>query len=206
MTSNDPEIQKIYDQIKYYKSPQWGKCVCDKKCKHCLESYKELDDKFNNIPPTYKELEDLITKLIGINYNFKSRSMKWDTPFNKSHDKLLWADTLYHIVFIDYGIRIEMNRDILSKIAILDRILLQEDTGSDKPLRLNYLSINHSKVFEGPYLYITKLPLHSLIFNKPPADYNINIERAAEAGDMKETGYFKHNNLAECLIHDIWYS
>ena len=210
MTSKDSEIQQIYDNIKNYKSPPRNLYVCGSeecnKCKRCSEVIKMPYE--NSNLPTVNELENLIKKLTGIERNFSSNPMKWDKPFNATPTKsnISYSDYKYHILFIDYGIRLIMTPDMLKKIAILNRIVI-EDTGIDKPLRLNYLDTSVNKVFKGPYLYITKLEPHSLIFNKPPTEYPININRSHDGVRVNfQEQYFKYNNLAEILLDNNWYT
>tara|TARA_B100001173_G_scaffold241930_1_gene211844 strand:- start:67 stop:681 length:615 start_codon:yes stop_codon:yes gene_type:complete len=204
MTSKDPEIQDIYDQIKEYKTTKPYKCGCVKKCEVCLDHTKSMK---SNLPTAY-ELETLVKRLTGITYGFESRPMKWDDPFvaGNNSKQINYSDSIYHIIFIDYGFVIFMTRDMIKKIPILKSILLDEN-GNDKPLRLNYMDVKLNKEFKGPTMYITKLEPHSLVFGKPPDDYQMNIDRRNnnQVVNFKEK-WFKHDNLAECLLYRNWYA
>tara|TARA_B110000008_G_scaffold276968_1_gene317305 strand:+ start:453 stop:1067 length:615 start_codon:yes stop_codon:yes gene_type:complete len=204
MTSKDPEIQHIYDQIKDYKTTHPYKCICVKKCDHCDDHTKAMK---SNLPTAY-ELEMLVKRLTGVQYGFNSRPMKWDEPFIPANSKqqINYSDWIYHILFIDYGFMIFMTRDMIKKIPILKSILL-ENNGSDKPIRLNYIDEKLNKVFKGPHMYVTKLEPHSLVFGNPPDDYKMNIDRRSnnEQINFKEK-WFKHDNLGECLMHRNWYA
>jgi len=204
MTSKDPEIQDIYDQIKEYKTTQPYKCTCGlKRCEHCNDLSKMIK---TNLPTAY-ELEMLIKRLTGVTYGFESRPMKWDEPFVPSNNtkQINYSDSIYHIIFIDYGFVIFMTRDMIKKIPILKSILLDEN-GNDKPLRLNYMDVKLNKEFKGPNMYITKLEPHSLVFGNPPDDYQMNIDRrnGNQVINFKEK-WFKHDNLAECLLYRNWF-
>ena len=205
MTSKDPEIQDIYDQIKEYKTTQPYKCTCSlQRCDHCNDRSKTIK---SNLPTAY-ELEMLIKRLTGVTYGFESRPMKWDEPFVPGNNtkQINYSDSIYHIIFIDYGFVIFMTRDMIKKIPILKSILLDEN-GNDKPLRLNYMDVKLNKEFKGPIMYITKLEPHSLVFGNPPDDYQMNIDRrnGNQVINFKEK-WFKHDNLAECLLYRNWYA
>ena len=183
MTSKYEEIQNIYNIIKEYKTV-----------------YEDEDNDVNkNLLSTKEELISLIDKLIGINTDFIEKPFKWEEPFKISKGPL-WSDNTYHIVFFEYGIRICMTVSMLKKISILDRILIKNN-GSDKPIRLNYYSKKHNKIFKGPNLFITNLDPHSLLYNKPPDDYNIETR----SGNNIHENYFKQKSLAESLYYTIWY-
>ncbi len=204
MTSKDPEIQDIYDQIKEYKTTQPYKCTCLKKCDHCNDDSKTMK---SNLPTAY-ELETLVKRLTGVTYGFESRPMKWDEPFVAGNNtkQINYSDSIYHIIFIDYGFVIFMTRDMIKKIPILKSILLDKN-GNDKPLRLNYMDVKLNKEFKGPNMYITKLEPYSLVFSKPPDDYQMNIDRRSnnEVINFREK-WFKHDNVGECLMYRNWYA
>jgi hypothetical protein len=204
MTSKDPEIQHIYDIIKEFKTTQPYKCICVKKCDYCLDHTKAME---SNLPTAY-ELEKLVKRLTGVEYGFNSRPMKWDEPFipTTASKQLNYSDWVYHILFIDYSFMIFMTRDMIKKIPILKSILLEEN-GCDKPIRLNYIDEKLNKEFKGPQMYITKLEPHSLVFGKPPDDYQMDINRtdSGVAINFKEK-WFKYDNLGECLMHRNWFA
>ena len=205
MTSKDPEIQHIYDQIKDYKTTHPYKCACVAKCNQCLDHTKLIESKL----PTACEIEELVKRLTGVSYGFESRPMKWDEPFvpgNKSKKNIYYSDSIYHIIFIDYGFVVFMTRDMIKKIPILKSILL-DNNGCDKSLRLKYMDVKLNKEFKGPTMYITRLEPYSLVFSNPPDDYKMNIDRRSnnEQINFKEK-WFKHDNLGECLMHRNWYA
>lgn len=204
MTSKDPEIQYIYDQINEYKTTQPYNCSCIKKCDDCYEKAKVMKSKL----PTALELERLIRRLTGVQYGFNSRPMKWDEPFSlaTSKEQLNYSDSIYHIIFIEYGLILFMTMNMIKKIPILNSILL-ENNGSDKPLRLSYVDVRLKKDFKGPIMYITRLEPYSLVFGNPPDDYQMNIDRTPSGGNpinFKEK-WFKFDNVGECLMHKNWY-
>lgn len=204
MTSKDPEIQYIYDQINEYKTTQPYNCSCIKKCDDCNDRSKTIK---SNLPTAY-ELEILVKRLTGVQYGFNSRPMKWDEPFSlaTSKEQLNYSDYIYHIIFIEYGLILFMTMNMIKKIPILNSILL-ENNGSDKPLRLSYVDVRLKKEFKGPIMYITRLEPYSLVFGNPPDDYQMNIDRTPPGGNpinFKEK-WFKFDNVGECLMHKNWY-
>jgi hypothetical protein len=206
MTSKDPEIQEIYNEIKSYESRKWAECRCMEKCKRCIDTVNLAYEK--SALPTANELENLIKRLTGVLYGFSSKPMKWDRPFVSITQTLPYSDYSYHILFIEYGINVVMTRDMLKKIPILNSIILKEN-GNDKPIRLNYLDTKLNKIFKGPYMYITKLDPHSLLFGTPPEDYqmNMNLNRTDTGHPINfKEKWFKYNNLAEALLNENWYT
>lgn len=206
MTSKDTEIQEIYDEIKKFKSPHWNLCECEKSCSSCVEIIKSNmeNNKYKDIPSA-DELDGLLRRLTSFEYYFISRPFKWEEPFIPVK-KIRYSDAHYHIIFIEYGIHIVMTIDMIKKISILNSILLQKN-GSDKPLRLTFYDLSLNKVFKGPYLYITRMEPHSLMFNKPPESYVMNIDRKHGGEDINfKEKWFKFDNLAECLLYRNWYT
>jgi len=212
MTSILEVRSELYEKIKNYKPPEWENCTCNRlHCESC--EYIMNDKKKETKLPYWTELNDYMKKLLGINTDWYSNPLKWDRPFEKSLDcdkdkermNNCLSENHYHIVFIDYGIRIIMNKNIISKISILNTILLEKN-GCDKPILLEYLDMAHGEVFKGPYLYITKLPMSALLFNKPGEDYNIELHRGSIEGNLKEKGYYKYENIEEALINSQWYT
>ena len=183
MTSKDKEIQYLYDKIKSF-------------------------DPFID----WSTLNQRLITLLSIENKFKSDSLCWGSPLKKIQPNDLTFGTFnYQIVFFEYGIRISMTRDMIKKIGILNSIIL-EGNGSDKPLRLKYLDndeneLDGRKTHDGPYLYLTKLPMNSLLFNEPPASYNVmSIRGSLEPTSLREMGYFKYKNLEETIVNERWYS
>ena len=59
---------------------------------------------------------------------------------------------------------------------------------------------------KGPILYITKLPLDSLIFDEPSEDWNVRrLADYSAAENPSLTRYFKYNNVEEALVNMEWY-
>jgi hypothetical protein len=152
------------------------------------------------------DMDEIIKIILGIHEEntFVCNYLKFDSPFSKIHDtsQIVWSNTDYHIVFIDCGVRLIMNEEMISRIAILDSIL-NKGNGYDKPLTINYL-YRDMYVMKGPKLYITKLPLASLIFNIPPEDYNNRIFHGGHDGAVAPS-YYKFNNVEESIINKIFY-
>ena len=129
--------------------------------------------------------------------------LKFDSPFSKIINKdIVWSSLDYHIVFIDCGIRLIMNEKMISRISILDSIL-NKGNGCDKPMQLNYL-YKDVYIMNGPKLYITKLPMDSLIFNIPPEDYNNRLFHGGHDGAVVPR-YYKYNNVEEAIFNKIFY-
>ncbi len=187
MTSSNNEIQKMYDQIKEY---------------IFANPFAKKNKNKKNHLPVEEELKSFVYKITGIEGDFKYKPFSWKEPFKYSNDPI-WTDNIYHIIFIEYGIRISININIIKKISILDRILIKK-TGVEKPLRLNYYCKVHNKCFEGPYLFITELDPYSLIYNKPDEKYKISITR----GNNEETNenYFQQKSIGESLLYTNWYN
>ena len=206
MTSHYTDIQDIYDKIKGFNSTV-----------DVEQEEVDLD------LPLYYDLARYMQKLLGVEKTWFSNSINYKKPFEKNYIyvddgvqkrtnsiyDILWGSKAYFIVFIDYGILISMTRDMIKKIQILRSILLNEN-GIDKPLRLKYYdNINRAlkkQVEEGPILYITKLPLSSLIFDTPSENWNVrHVEHYSAAENNRLKTYFKYNNVEEALINIDWY-
>ena len=204
MVSKDPEIQEIYNKIKNYNTTEhFIECECSGVfCDNC-EQLLETKRIKNNIPFT-KEINTIIKNLLSIKVDLYSNPFSFNDPIKKiesTDNHKIWGDQDYHIVFINEGIRISMTKSFIEKIAILNNILLL-DKGMDKPMRLDHLCYDDGNTYKGPYFYITKLPLDSLLFEKPPEGFNIN--RSGNTDDPLTT-YFKYNNLAEAIYNCLWY-
>ena len=202
MSSKDPEIQELYDHIRNYKPIIVKQCECDTCSDHGINHTIDNIRKEESVPTT-RELDIFLKTILSIKSEFKSNPYKYDTPISKFriHEDNFWGDLDYHIVFINDGIRISMTKDMVSKLAILNSILLEEN-GCDKPLRLRHLVSSLCKIVKGPRLYITRIPLESLIFNKPTENYNVK----KRVDNKKLTTYFRYSNVAEAIYNDIWYS
>ena len=108
-------------------------------------------------------------------------------------------------MFIDRGITIVMTNDMIDKIPILRSIII-DGNGSDKPLRLK--GSYDQQIIGGPLLYITKLPLDSLLFDIPGKDYDVKRYNSANYGipDATLEKYFMYDNVEEALVNYKWYS
>ena len=133
-----------------------------------------------------------------------------DKIYYSNNIKDLICENTYFIVFMNMNINIDDNK-YDKKIPILRSILLDEN-GNDKPLILKYTSPFENNVLsfqmneEGP-VYITKLPLHSLLFDKPNDDWYIreckNFHEENKAPILEK--YFKYDNIEEAIVNIDWY-
>tara|TARA_Y100000817_G_scaffold277688_1_gene239980 strand:- start:2286 stop:2906 length:621 start_codon:yes stop_codon:yes gene_type:complete len=206
MTSRNGNIQLLYNKIKELEPWDWSKCDCSNDtCENCSSMINSLQQQYKLFRK--HEIDKFIKIILGIHEGntFVCNYLKFDSPFSKITDtsEIVWSSVDYHIVFIDCGIRLIMNEKMISRIGILDSILNKEH-GYDKPLRLNYLCCSIPSIMEGPLLYITKLPLDSLIFTTPPADYNNRLFRGGYDGSVPPS-YYKYNNVAEAIFNKIYY-
>jgi len=197
MTSQNEQIQYLYDKIKDYQHKKLNLYI--------------------------KKQANYIQNLLGIEYVFKTNVNNYKDPL-KCVDKdiiinLSWGEPSYFIAFIDDNILISMCETFIKRIPILKNVLLEEK-GSDKPLRLYYETIfskDDTLLSNGPKLYISKLPLASLIFDKPPQEedadgstgWDIHMNRMETnwkvEGEILEK-YYMYNNLAEAIVNKQWYS
>jgi hypothetical protein len=204
MASKDPEIQSIYDELENHNIIPINDCECSNE--FCINCEKFLETKRNEqgVPFT-KEMEAIVCKLLSIKKNFQTNPLKFDEPVSKfrgtNPEEHFWGDLDYQIIFINEGVRISMTKSFIEKIAILNSILLQGN-GADKPIRLKHLCPYSGKIYKGPRLYITKLPLESLLFEKIPEDFDVFIYHGQQ-GQL--TTYFKYKNLAEAIYNSLWY-
>lgn len=208
MTSKYTEIQDIYNKIKCFYS-----------------TIKDDDEKEIDLDlPLHYDLTYYMQTILGVEKTWFSNSINYNKPFEKNYlmfgdeggksstceiRDLMWGSNLYFIAFIDYGILISMSRNMIKKIPILKSILLNEN-GGDKPMQLYYYHDRYNalkkKNEKGPNLYITKLPLDSLIFDIPPDDWNVTrVTDYSTAENPRLTRYFKYNNVEEALVNMEWY-
>ena len=216
MTSNDKEIKTLYNKISNFIYNTFN------------DGDDETEGKVQEQPnkPKFWDLHVYLQKILGIEKIWQSNSINYKKPFIQvrvnNNDRtyysnnikdLTWGENTYFIVFIEYGLLISMTINMIRKIPILRSILLDEN-GNDKPLRLKYSSKlyrNEDELFqmnmEGPKLYITRLPLHSLLFDKPNEDWYIRECKNFHEEDkapILET-YFKYNNIEEAIVNIEWY-
>jgi hypothetical protein len=177
MTSKYEDIQQIYNKIRDYRL-------------------------LNGELPTQLELNTYIDHLIGTNSFYFSRSLCHRKPFSRKQKIPIQGYFNNLIVFVERNVTIAMSNDMLGKIPILRSIILEKN-GSDKPLRLrgNY----EGNEIEGALLYLTKLPMDGLYFDKPPGGYDIKKVDRPDEPRLLET-YFVYSNVEEALVNDEWYS
>ena len=178
-----------------------------KKMKNPKEDTMPLDDvQKESEVPLIDTLDVYISNLIGIHSCFRSCSYKFKNPFKTMMPSDPWGYYDYHIVFVKRGILISMSEDMIKKIPILKSILL-DNNGYDKGMRLNYICPCSGEDIEGPMLYITKLPLGSLIFDKPSSDYDVRRPDPIQAREDVEplSLYFIYDNVEEAIVNFQWY-
>jgi hypothetical protein len=183
MTSKYEDIQNLYDKIKYYR----------------------VDD---DLLPSQLQLDKYIERLMGTQHMFITEGISYKRPFCTPPKAVVMGYIHTIIMFIDRGISIMMTNDMIQKIPILKSIII-DGNGSDKPLRLK--GTYDQQIIDGPLLYITKLPLHSLYFDTPGEDYHVkrynntnNFDRPPDDNTLEK--YFMYDNVEEALINYKWYS
>jgi|UniRef100_A0A6C0ITV9 hypothetical protein len=215
MTSQDTQIQYLYDNINTFQENDVD-----------IEKLTEAE-----IKNTFHYLENqanFIQNILGIEYVFKTNANNYKDPLKcvklDQIINLTWGEPTYFIAFIDDNILISMCETFIKRIPILKNILLEEK-GSDKPLRLHYKAIfskDNTLSSKGPKLYISKLPLASLIFSMPFRKQVLPITEEAKAipewdvrsirgnvnpgDDSLLNEYYMYSNLAEAIINKQWYS
>ena len=139
MTSKYEDIQNLYDKIKDYR----------------------VDE---DLLPSQLQLDKYIERLMGTQNMFMGDGVCYKRPFYTCPKPFVIGYVHTIIMFIDRGITIVMMNDMIDKIPILRSIII-DGNGCDKPLRLK--GSYDQQIIDGPLLYITKLPLHSLYFDTP---------------------------------------
>ena len=180
MTSKYEDIQNLYDKIKDYR----------------------VDD---DLLPSQLQLDKYIERLMGTQNMFITESICFKRPFCTAPKGIKMGYVHTIIIFIDRGISIIMTNDMIHKIPILRSIII-DGNGSDKPLRLK--GSYDQQIIGGPLLYITKLPLDSLLFDIPGKDYDVKRYNSANYGipDATLEKYFMYDNVEEALVNYKWYS
>ncbi len=207
MTSKDEEIQELYNIINSFSIHKLdqSECKCkieDGSCDNCMEKIADAREKYGLV--TRSEFDFLLKERIGIKIDLNTQPFRHrDIIRHVSKLDSIYGKYDYQILFIEHGIRLTMTKDFVKKISILKSILLEEN-GYDKAFQSRYLSsdLNPSN---GPKIYITKLPIDSLIFDKPPSDLNVRFTNIAERPTIQETGWFAYNNIAEALWNYLYY-
>ena len=180
MTSKYEKIQNLYDKIKDYR----------------------VDE---DLLPSQHQLDKYIERLIGSQAMFMADGVCYKRPFYTCPKPFVFGYVHTIIIFIDRGITIVMTNDMIERIPILRSIII-DGNGSDKPLRLK--GSYDQQIIDGPLLYITKLPLDSLLFDTPGKDYDVKRYNSANYGipDATLEKYFMFDNVEEALINYKWYS
>lgn len=180
MTSKYEEIQNLYDKIKDYR----------------------VDE---DLLPSQLQLDKYIECLIGTQNMFISESICFKRPFCTAHKGIKMGYTHTITIFIDRGITIVMTNDMIERIPILRSIII-DGNGSDKPLRLK--GSYDQQIIDGPLLYISKLPLDSLYFDRPGEEYDVKRYSSTNnygIADKQLAKYFMYDNVEEALINYKWY-
>ena len=196
MTSKDKQIQLMYDEIENAQQ-------------HLPQMEQQVTDGGNFVirkkDTNLSTILWYIKKRLSINDIYMSRSLHYKDPFKRilprEYDNYCWGGhgTLYSIAFIECSIIINMSIDMIKKIPILNTILL-ENNGSDKPLTIKFKDYKSNLIFDGPILYITKLPLGSLIFKIPPtliSSHHMITENFAT--------YFRYNSVEEAIMNRCYF-
>ena len=179
MTSKDEYIQNMYNKIKNYR--------------------------VNELLPTQPQMDKYIEHLMGTQHMFMTESLCYKKPFCNAKKGILLGYNQTIIIFIDKGISIVMTKDMIEKIPILRSIII-DGNGYDKALRLK--GCYDEEDIDGPLLYITKLPLDSLIFDTPGEDYDVKRYNSNNYGipDKPLEKYFMFDNVEEAIVNYKWYS
>ena len=194
MSSKYEQIQKMYDEIE--------------NVQQILLKEEQNEDAVSSKHTNLSAIFWFIKKRLSINDIYMSRSLHYKAPFKKiepiNYDRYSWGGhgTLYSIAFIDCNIIINMSVDMIKKIPILNTILL-ENKGSDKPLTIKFKDYKINEILDGPILYITKLPLGSLIFKIPPNTWIIETEHALHSSQFET--YFRWKNVEEAIMNRCYY-
>ena len=180
MTSKYEDIQNLYDKIKDYR----------------------VDE---DLLPSQLQLDKYIERLMGTQNMFMGDGVCYKRPFYTCSKPFVIGYVHTIIMFIDRGITIVMMNDMIDKIPILRSIII-DGNGCDKPLRLK--GSYDQQIIDGPLLYITKLPLHSLYFDTPGEDYDVKRYNSNNYGipDKSLEKYFMFDNVEEAIVNYKWYS
>jgi hypothetical protein len=163
---------------------------------------------------TIKDFEEIFINEYGINQTFMNIPFNYRRPLKvirndkgyKNEDEeylILYSKARYNIIFINYGIRICMTKDFLQKIIPLNSIMIKKN-GNDcnKLFQLKYYSENLNKYMESSYIYISELPIESLLIEKKPEDIKIKNKDNEEYLDK----WFEDDNIISMITKELWYS
>jgi len=172
------------------------------KCAEIQELYNKIENyRVDSLLPTQQELNKYIKNLLGASAMYINQPLHYREPFRILKKGMVLGYFHNIIMFVDRGIGIVMNNDMVKKIPILRSIIL-ECNGSDNPLRLK--GYYEKEEIKGSLLYLTKLPLDSLYFDTPKGEYDVKRYDTSSAMEPLEK-YFMFDNIEEALIHHRWY-
>lgn len=148
--------------------------------------------------------EVIFKRKFGIHQTFISNSLNYRDPLklikrNDNNFDCIYSEKKYHIIFIDYGIRIVMTLDFLKKIHPLNKILVNK-LGKDHVKLLNFEFKSNFIKFKGPLLYITKLPIESLLIDSKP-----NIPKITCKTDEILNNWYEKDNIYNIIVNELWY-
>ena len=173
------------------------------KCAEIQELYNKIENyRVDGLLPTQQELNKYIENLLGASAMYINQPLHYRNPFGILKREAVLGYFHNIIMFVDRGVGIVMNNDILAKIPILRSIII-DGNGADKPLRLK--GYYEKEEIKGSLLYLTKLPLDGLYFDTPKEDYNVKrYDASSPVEPIKK--YCMFDNVEEALIHNRWYS
>ena len=168
-----------------------------------LSSISNQDNKLN-----IENIEEILINNCGINQTFLYKSFNFRRPLHKlsqidSDDFLtLYSQERYNIIFINYGIRICMTKDFIEKINPLNSIILKQFGNDYKNLiQLQYYSTTLNKNMKGSFVYISQLPIESLIIEDIPKSIKIK-----NRDDNILDTWFQDDNVATMITKELWYN
>tara|TARA_B100001029_G_C15000483_1_gene417749 strand:+ start:405 stop:1019 length:615 start_codon:yes stop_codon:yes gene_type:complete len=203
MSSSNEQIQKMYDEIENVQQI-------------LLKEEQQEQEMISSTGKVVKRKKDTnlsvilyyIKKRLSINNIYMSRPLHYKDPFKKllprEYESYCWGGhgTLYSIAFIECNIIINMPIDMIKKIPILNAILL-ENKGSDKPLTINFKDYKANMILDGPILYISKLPLGSLMFKIPPREWVVTNHMSGLNSTFDK--YFRYNSVEEAIMNRCYF-
>jgi len=202
MTSKDEKIQQMYDEIKIAQNMLLKE---EEAKKNIFQINNNINDASNN---NLSIILYYIKRRLSINDIYMTRSLHYKDPFKKllprDYSNYSWGGhgTLYSIAFIECNIIINMSVDMIKKIPILNTILL-ENKGLDNPMTIKFKDYKLDMILDGPILYITTLPLGSLLFKIPPTEW-VTENHMSNISSHFET-YFKYNNVEEAIMNRCYF-
>ena len=174
MSSSNDLINKKYeiinDLINEYK-------------KNNLEKKKKLISK--------TRLDKSIEEILGIQHNFEGflyckdilKRIHNNPKKNFEKSEKMYKSNLYHIVFINDGIRLVVSENFIKNITILRTILL-EGNGSDKGIKIPIYNKTIKNFKNEIFLYICDLDLEMIIFDETSKN---NDSSSKQCSNLKDT-------------------